>query len=258
MLQYLRKVPWQEAIPLGRKWENIKRSKGKLDQARGATFSSITKLIMKAAKEGGPDPEANFRLKTAIEAAREANMPNENIQRAIRRGSGQEGAERLEELVYEGYGPGGVAITMNVVTDNRNRTAGDVRSAFTKYGGNLGETGCVGWMFSNKGIVEIDRSQTKISEDDLMMIVLEAGAEDLQAHEDHFEITASPEALNDVLKVLNAAKVPVVRGETVMIPSTTVEVSEETAEKLVKLLDFLEEHDDVQSVYSNAVLPDEE
>jgi YebC/PmpR family DNA-binding regulatory protein len=252
------KVPWQEAIPLGRKWENIKRSKGKLDQARGATFSSITKLIMKAAKEMGPDPEANFRLKCAIEDARHSNMPNEIVQRAIRRGSGQEGAERLEELVYEGYGPGGVAVTMNVVTDNRNRTAGDVRSAFTKSGGNLGETGCVGWMFNKKGVVEIDRSRTKIGEDDLMLLVLEAGADDLQAHEDLFEITTEPEALNDVLKALNAAKIPVMRGETALIPTTTVEVSGDNAEKLGKLLDFLEEHDDVQSVYSNAVLPDEE
>ncbi|HYF80262.1 MAG TPA: YebC/PmpR family DNA-binding transcriptional regulator [Symbiobacteriaceae bacterium] len=243
---------------MGRKWENIKRSKGKLDQERGAVFSRIAKDLMKAAKEGGPDPEANFRLKTAIETARESNMPSDNIQRAIRRGAGLEEGTRYEEFVYEGYGPGGVAIMMNIMTDNRNRTAGDVRFIFTKNGGAMGETGCVGWMFTKKGIIEIDREQTDVTEDDLMMVVLDAGADDIKTEETHFEVTTAPESLEAVLRALHAAKIPVVRGETAMIPNTTVEVTEENAEKLGRMLDLLEANDDVQNVYSNAQFPDEE
>ena len=243
---------------MGRKWENIKRSKGKLDQERGAVFSRIAKDIMKAAKEGGPDPEANFRLKTAIESARQSNMPADNITRAIRRGAGLEEGTRYEEFVYEGYGPGGVAIMMNIMTDNRNRTAGDVRFIFTKNGGAMGETGCVGWMFTKKGIVEIDREETKITEDDLMMVVLDAGADDIKTTEYHFEVTTAPESLEAVLRALHAAKIPVVRGETAMIPNTTVEVSGDNAEKLGRMLDLLEENDDVQNVYSNAQFPEEE
>lgn len=243
---------------MGRKWENIKRSKGKLDQERGAIFSRIAKDLMKAAKEGGPDPEANFRLKTAIEAAREANMPADNINRAIRRGAGLEDGARYEEFVYEGYGPGGVAIMMNIMTDNRNRTAGDVRHIFTKHGGAMGETGCVGWMFTKKGIVEIDREETRITEDDLMMVVLDAGADDIKTSEGHFEVTTAPESLEAVLRALHAAKIPVVRGETAMIPNTTVEVTGDHADKLGRMLDLLEENDDVQNVYSNAHFPDEE
>lgn len=242
---------------MGRKWENIKRSKGKLDKVRGATFSSITKDIMKAAKEGGPDPEANFRLKTALINARAANMPNDTVVRAIQRATGQGDGVRLEEFIYEGYGPGGVAIMMNIVTDNRNRTAGDVRHIFSKNGGSLGETGCVSWMFTKKGVIDIDRSQTGITEDDLMMLVLEAGAEDLVTDEEQFEITTAPETLNDVLKALDGAGIPVQRGETAMVPTTTASVDGESADKLVKLLEALEENDDVQSVYSNADLADE-
>lgn len=242
---------------MGRKWENIKRSKGKLDQERGATFSRLAKDIMKAAKEGGPDPEANIRLKTAILAARNENMPNDNIQRAIARGAGLEGGARYEEIVYEGYGPGGVAVMMNIVTDNRNRTAADVRHIFTKHGGSLGETGCVGWMFNKQGIIAIDRSQTDITEDDLMMIVLEAGADDLATTEESFEITTAPEALDGVLRALEAAGIPAEKGETAMVPTNTVEVGGENAEKLIKMLDLLEEHDDIQNVYSNADIAEE-
>jgi YebC/PmpR family DNA-binding regulatory protein len=247
----------QEASPVGRKWENIKRSKGKLDQERGAIFSRIAKDLMKAARESGPDPEANFRLKIAILYARDANMPADNIQRAIRRGAGLEEGARIEEFVYEGYGPGGVAVMMNIATDNRNRTAGGVRHAFTKAGGSLGETGCVGWMFTKKGLVDVDREATKVSEDDLMMIVLEAGADDLKTTESHYEITTAPEALDDVLRALEKAGIPVERGETAMVPNTTIEVPDEVAEKLGKMLDVLEELDDVQNVYTNAVFPDE-
>jgi len=238
--------------PLGRKWENIKRSKAKLDQQRGATFSRITKDIMKAAREGGPDPESNFLLKAALAAARKANMPNENIQRAIARGAGLDSAERLEEIVYEGYGPGGVAIMMNIVTDNRNRTAGEVRHIFSKHGGSLGETGCVGWMFRKRGVIEIDRSETQIGEDDLMMIALDAGADDLVTTEEAYEIYTPPESLNQVLKELEAAGVPVEKGEIAMVPTTTVNVTGEAADQLLRLLELLEDHDDVQNVYTNA------
>lgn len=243
---------------MGRKWENIKRSKGKLDQVRGATFSRIAKDLMKAAREGGPDPDANIRLKTAVLAAREANMPNDNVQRAIRRGAGLEGGARYEEFTYEGYGPGGVAIMCFISTDNRNRTAGDVRHIFTKHGGAMGETGCVGWMFTKKGLIDIDRSATAISEDDLMMLVLDAGAEDLKTTESYFEVVTEPEALDDVLRALEAARIPVERGETAMVPTNTVEIAGENADKLVKLLELLDEHDDVQNVYSNANFADDE
>lgn len=237
---------------MGRKWENIKRTKGKLDQVRGAAFSRVAKDLMKAAKEGGPDPEANIRLKAAIEKAKEVNFPTDKIEKAIQRGAGLVDGVRYEEFTYEGYGPGGVAVMMNISTDNRNRTAADVRHIFTKNGGSLGETGCVGWMFTKQGIVEIDRSQTGISEDDLMMLVLDAGADDLKADEESFEITTAPEALDGVLRALAAAKIPVERGETAMIPTNTVEISGDNAEKLFKLLDLLDEHDDVQNVYTNA------
>lgn len=242
----------REATALGRKWENIKRGKAKLDAARGATFSRVTKDIMKAAKDGGPDPEANWRLKAAILAAREVNMPSDNIQRAIQRAAAQGEGSRLEEFAYEGYGPGGVAVMMNVVTDNRNRTAADVRHAFTKHGGSLGETGCVGWMFTKKGLVTIDRSQTGLPEDDLMLMALEAGAEDLQTTDETFEITTAPEDLDRVVRALMAARIPIALGETALVPNNTVEVAGETADKLVRLLEYLEEHDDIQNVYSNA------
>lgn len=237
---------------MGRKWENIKRGKAKLDAARGATFSRVTKDIMKAAKEGGPDPEANWRLKSAILAARDVNMPAENIQRAIQRAANQLDGSRLEEFSYEGYGPGGVAVMMNVVTDNRNRTAADVRHAFTKHGGSLGETGCVGWMFTRQGLITIDRSQTEISEDDLMLLALEAGADDLETTEETYEISTAPENLDPVVKSLLAASVPIAEGEIALVPNNTVEVSGENAEKLMRLLELLEEHDDIQDVYSNA------
>lgn len=243
---------------MGRKWENIKRGKARLDAAKGATFSRLAKDIMKAAKEGGPDPGANIRLKTAVQSARESNMPTLNIERAIAKGAGLVEGVRYEHTVYEGYGPGGVAVTLNIVTDNRNRTAADMRHIFSKHGGNLGETGCVSWMFNKVGKIEIDRSRAGIGEDDLMMLVLEAGAEDLQATPEQFEITTAPEHLDAVLVALEQAKVPVERGELTMVPTTTALVQGEVAEKLLKMLDLLEEHEDVETVYTNAEVADAE
>jgi YebC/PmpR family DNA-binding regulatory protein len=243
---------------VGRKWENIKRGKAKLDQQRGAVFSRIAKDVMKAAREGGPDPEANIRLKAAVLKAREVNMPSDNVQRAIAKGAGLVEGVRYEHVVYEGYGPGGIAVLLHIVTDNRNRTAADVRSYFTKCGGSLGEAGCVAWMFNRQGVTLIDRARTAVSEDDLLALALEAGADDLRAADDQWELTTAPEALDDVLRALEAASVPMVRAEVDMVPSNTVPIAGENLEKLEKLLGLLEEHDDVQNVYTNAEFPDEE
>ena len=239
---------------MGRKWENIKRSKAKLDQQRGATFSRITEdMVERPPREGGPDPESNFLLKAALaETTRKATCPTRTSSGPSPGGPAWTSAERLEEIVYEGYGPGGVAIMMNIVTDNRNRTAGEVRHIFSKHGGSLGETGCVGWMFRKRGVIEIDRSETQIGEDDLMMIALDAGADDLVTTEEAYEIYTPPESLNQVLKELEAAGVPVEKGEIAMVPTTTVNVTGEAADQLLRLLELLEDHDDVQNVYTNA------
>lgn len=234
------------------KWANIKHKKEKTDKEKGKAFTRVTREIMVAAREGGPDPNANFRLRMAIDKAREVNMPNENIQRAIKRGTGEiEGAD-YEEITYEGYGPGGVAILLNILTDNRNRTAGDIRYLFSKHGGNLGESGCVSWMFEQKGLILVERSGTNLSEDDLMMVALDAGAEDLEASEEGFEITTAPEDLDHVKKALEEHGVRVESAETTMIPKTTVAVSGKEAAQLAKLIDALDEHDDVQNVYTNS------
>lgn len=240
------------------KWATIKRAKSKIDAQRGKEFSRLAKDIMSAARQGGGNPDANLRLRIAILKARAANMPADNIQRAIAKATGQLEGARVEEIVYEGYGPGGVAIMMEIATDNRNRTAADVRAFFNKYGGNLGETGSVSWMFDKKGVVRIDRTQTPVTEDDLLALALEAGAEDLRTDPDSFEIITAPEDLDAVLGAVEAAQIPVDEAENQLIPKTTVQVSGETAEKLFKLLDALEEHDDVQNVYANFEAPEGE
>ncbi|MCG0238495.1 MAG: YebC/PmpR family DNA-binding transcriptional regulator [Firmicutes bacterium] len=240
------------------KWAQIKRTKAKVDAERGRLFSRLAKDIMTAARNGGPNPEANLRLKVAIERAREANMPNENIQRAILKGSGQLPGAKFEEVVYEGYGPGGVAIMMEALTDNRNRTAADIRAIFNKCGGSLGESGSVSWMFQKKGIITVSRAENNISEDDLLAIVLEAGAEDMQTSPEVFEITTAPEDLDKVLQALQAQGVKVEEGKVALIPSTTVEVTGETAQKVLRLMEMLEENDDVQNVYANFEIPDSE
>lgn len=240
------------------KWAQIKRSKAKIDAQRGKLFSRLSKDIMSAVRQAGPNPDGNLRLKIAIQNAKDANMPAENIQRAILKASGQLEGARMEEAIYEGYGPGGVAIMMEIATDNRNRTAADVRAYFNKLGGNLGETGSVGWMFDKKGVVAIDRSQTRVTEDDLLAAVLEAGAEDIRTSDDRFEVICAPEDLEAVLKALEAAGIPVDEAGTQMLPQTTVTVAGETAQRLVRLLEALEDLDDVQNVYSNADFPDGE
>ncbi len=237
------------------KWHNIRIKKEKMDRHRGRLFSKLTREIIVAAREGGGNPEANVRLRSAIERARDAGMPNENIQRAIARGTGATGGEHYEEVTYEGYGPGGVAILVRAATDNRNRTAADVRAVFHRHQGNLAEAGAVAWMFEQKGVIQVDRQQ--VHEDELLMRALEAGAEDVRAEGDIFEVVTAPEDLGRVRTALAAAGIPVARAELQQVPKTTVPLSGPDAERVLRLLEALEELDDVQQVYANFDIPEE-
>lgn len=232
------------------KWSNIKRKKEKEDAKRGKIFTKLARQITVAAREGGGDPAANFRLRLAIDNARAENMPNDNIERAIKRGTGElEGAD-YEEFVYEGYGPGGVAVFLEVMTDNRNRTASDVRHLFSRYGGNLGENGCVAWMFDSKGQLQV--AADGIDEDEVMLAAIEAGAEDIERVDDTYEVTTSPDSMHDVKTALEEAGYTV--GEAVLgrVPTNTIEVNQTEAERLLTLLEALEDHDDIQQVFTNA------
>lgn len=233
------------------KWSTIKRKKEKIDSQRGKIFTRLAKEIIIAAKTGGGDPNANMRLKTAIQRAKDANIPNENIKRAIQRGTGELAGVNYEEITYEGYGPGGVAVMLEIMTDNRNRTAGEIRHLFSKYGGNLGESGCVAWMFDKKGLIVIDKSETDLSEDDLMLLALDSGAEDLKNEEDSYEIIAAPDDLDVVREALAGQGIPIAVAEVTMIPQNTVNLTGDDAKKMLTLIDMLEEHDDVQNAYAN-------
>lgn len=240
------------------KWANIKRQKAKVDERKGKVFSRLSKEIIAAARAGGGNPDGNMRLKTAIEKAKEANLPAENIKRAILKGTGELGGANYEELVYEGYGPGGTAVMLEIMTDNRNRTAGEIRYIFSRNGGNLGETGCVSWMFEKKGVITVEKAANKVSEEDLMMIAIEAGAEDLKDEGDVFEITTGPEEIEAVKAALAGVGISVESAEATMVPKNTVELTGEDAEKMLKLMDALEEHDDVSNVYANFDIPESE
>lgn len=233
------------------KWANIKHRKAKQDAAKGKLFTKIAREIIMAARSGGGDPNSNFRLRMAVDKARDINMPTDNINRAIAKGTGGLEGSNYEEISYEGYGPGGVAIMLDILTDNRNRTAGDIRHLFSKYGGNLGETGCVNWMFRKTGIISVDREGCPMSEDELLLLAAEAGADDLDNTEGAFEITSSPEALWKVKTELENAGVAVASAGITYLPQSTTSVSGEEAVKLLKLMDALEEHDDVQETYAN-------
>lgn len=233
------------------KWSTIKRKKARVDAQRGKVFTRLSKEIFVAARKGGGDPESNFRLKAAIQRAKEANIPNENISRAIQKGAGDLAGERYEEITYEGYGPGGVAVMIEVLTDNRNRTAGDIRYLFSRNGGSLGETGCVAWIFQEKGLIIIERSGLIKGEDELMLLALEAGAEDFMAEEDSFEIITAVADLSAVKKILAENGVPLVIAEMTMLPQSYVKLEGEEAEHVLRLVEALEEHDDVQNVYTN-------
>ena len=239
------------------KWAQVKHKKAVVDAKKGKMFSKIVKEISVAARIGGGDPDGNPRLRTAIEKAREVNMPQENIKRAIMKGTGELPGMTYEESVYEGYGPGGTAILLEVLTDNRNRTVSEIRHIMTKHGGNLGEAGCVGWMFEKKGYILVEK--TKIDEDSLMSIALEAGAEDMKndPREDSFEIITTSEDLNRIKTFLEASGIPLSLAEITMLPKSYVSLDAKAADQMIRLLEALEDHEDVQDVYTNSDIPDE-
>ena len=233
------------------KFKNFAKTKGKLDQARNNMFVKIAREIFMEARRGGTNPDANFGLKTAIANARQINMPNENIERAINKAAGDSDQADYEEIYYEGYGPGGVAIMVKCLTDNRNRTAADVRSIFNKRGGNMGESGCVSYMFDQKGVLTIDRETHPIGEDDLMMLVLDAGAEDVTVEEDTYEILTHPHELESVKTVIESQGLTFENAAVRWIPQVITHVEGEHADKLIHMMDAFDDNDDVQDVYTN-------
>lgn len=240
------------------KWENIKRRKARVDAQKGKIFTRLAREIIVAAKEGGVDLNTNFRLRLAVQKAREANMPNENIGRAIQKGSGEGGALNLEQLYYEGYAPGGVAVLLEMMTDNRNRTAAEIRHIFSRRGGNMGESGCVAWMFKRKGYLSIDKKEGLPSEDDLMLLALETGAEDFKDEDSSYVIITSPEDFEAIKDKFIEQGLDLATTEITMVPTTTVRIEEaEEASKVLALLEALEEHDEVQNVYANFDIPEE-
>lgn len=241
------------------KWANIKHKKGKQDAIKGKVFTKLGKELIVAAKMGGANPDANFRLKIAIQKAKAANIPNDNIQRAIQKGAGGQDANNYEELTYEGYGPGGVAVMINVLTDNRNRTAGEIRHIFAKNGGNMGETGCVSWMFKQKGVLTLNKENLHLGEDELLLLALDKGAEDLKLDNDEeIEIYTEPEDFQSVKEGLEEEGLEFDGAEIAMIPDNTVEVTDlEQVKLLLRLMDYLDEHEDVQDSYTNFDIPDE-
>ncbi|MCL6450896.1 MAG: YebC/PmpR family DNA-binding transcriptional regulator [Acetobacteraceae bacterium] len=239
------------------KWANIKHRKAQVDAKKGRLYSKLGREIMMAARRGGGNPETNFRLKVAIQKARDASLPSENIMRAIRRGTGELEGEQLEEFTYEGYGPGGAAIYLELLSSNRNRTAADIRHLFAHHGGNLGESGCVAWMFEKRGYLAVEPGPGGMGEEDLMMVALEAGADDLKPEGSGFAVITAPEALERVRQAFEARGVKVARAEITMLPKSTVLVEGRDAERLLELMDALEEHEDVQNVYANFDIPDE-
>lgn len=239
------------------KWAQIKHKKAHTDAKRGKVFTKIVKEIATAAKLGGSDPSGNPRLRVAIEKAKEVNMPQDNIKRAIMKGTGELPGVSYEEFIYEGYGPGGVAIIMEVMTDNKNRTVSEIRHIMSKNGGNLGETGCVAWMFDKKGYILV--SKAKATEDSVMSVALDAGAEDMKndPEEENYEVITSMEDFNSVKAAIESAGIHVESAEITMLPKNYVDLDEKTAEQMLRLMDALEDHDDIQNVYANFDIPDE-
>lgn len=234
------------------KFANIKHKKEKNDAAKGKIFTRLGREIAVAVKEGGPDPNNNSHLKDIISKAKAANMPNDTIDRSIKKAAGDANAVNYEHVTYEGYGPKGIAIIVETLTDNRNRTAANVRNAFTKGGGSVGTTGCVSYMFDTKGQILVDKEECDMGSDDLMMLALDAGAEDFNEEEDSFEILTDEDSLGAVRDALEEAKVPMMQAEVTMIPQTWVTLSDEQDEKMMnRTLDLLDEDDDVQNVYHN-------
>ena len=234
------------------KWHNIQAKKGKADAARGKIFTKLGRELLIAVKQGGPDPAGNSKLKDVIAKCKAANMPNDTINNAIKKASGEGNSANYEEVVYEGYGPNGVAVIVNANTDNRNRTAADVRHVFDRAGGNLGTTGCVSYMFNKKGVMVVDKAECKQSEDDLMMIALDAGAEDFEADEECYTITTTPEDFSSVRETLEGQGIEFLEAEVQMVPTTYVALDEKAQERMDKLLENLDELDDVMNVYHNS------
>ncbi len=234
------------------KFANIKHKKEKNDAKKGKIFTVIGREIVVAVKEGGPDPENNSRLRDVIAKAKANNMPNDTIERGIKKAAGDASADNYEYVTYEGYGPNGIAIIVDALTDNKNRTAGNVRSAFTKGNGSIGTKGCVSFMFDKKGQIIIDREECEMDGDDLMMLALDAGAEDFQEEEDSFVVLTDPDSFGQVREALEKENIPMIEAEVTMIPQTWTELTDETAiRNLQKTLDLLEDDDDVQAVYHN-------
>lgn len=241
------------------KWHNIKHKKARQDAKRNKIFTKLAREIIVAAKEGGGDPESNFRLRMAIEKAKDNNMPNENIERAIKKGTGEDSEGlKFEEASYEGYGPGGVAVLLEILTDNRNRTASEIRNIFSKHGGNLGESGCVEWMFKRRGLIRLNDPGGEMDDDEVILMALEAGAEDGHREENIFIITTLPENLEYVKEELKKQDFEILSSEVTKIPETEMEIKDENAKNLIKLLEELEDHNDVQNIYSNFNMEDKE
>ncbi|WP_084783556.1 YebC/PmpR family DNA-binding transcriptional regulator [Paenibacillus sp. FJAT-26967] len=240
------------------KFKLFKDRKGKADQQKNNQFVKLGREIFVAARQGGPNPDANFALKTAIANARQVQMPNDNIERAIKKAVGEQDGDDFEQIIYEGYGPGGVAIMVKSLTDNRNRTAADVRSIFNKRGGNMGESGCVSYMFDEKGVLTIERGEDPIDEDELMMQAVEAGAEDFVAYEDHVEILTHPHELEQVKNALEDQGIEFTAASVSWLPQNTIAVEGENAQKLMKMMESFQDNDDVQDVYANFEISDEE
>lgn len=236
------------------KWHNIRIRKQKVDAQRGQLFTRLAREIIAAAKQGGGNPETNARLRTAVQKAREAGMPQDNVKRAIQRGTGEIEGAAYEEVIYEGYGPGGVAILVEAVTDNKKRTVSELRAILSKAGGNLGESGCVAWMFDSKGVILLDRSQ--IEEEPLIELALEAGAEDVRTGDSSYEIITSSADLEKVKTALIQHKLTPESAEVAFIPKTTVRVEGKQAESVLRLMEALEDHEDVQRVHANFDIPD--
>ena len=237
------------------KWSTIKHKKGAVDAKRGKIFTKVIKEITVAARLGGGDVNGNPRLRMAVQKAKEVNMPGDNVTRAIKKGTGELEGVHYEELTYEGYGPGGTAIFMEVMTDNKNRTVGELRTILDKNGGNMAENGCVAWMFEQKGLIIVNTSEK--DEDELLELALEAGADDMQTVDDHYEITSAVENFESVRKVIEEAGVKSEAAELTRLPQNTVNLNEKHGKALLRLMDALEDHDDIQKVYSNFDISDE-
>jgi YebC/PmpR family DNA-binding regulatory protein len=237
------------------KWSSIKHKKAATDAKRGKIFTKLIKEITVAARMGGGDLDANPRLRAAIAAAKSENMPKDNIERAVKKGTGELEGVNYEEIIYEGYGPGGAAVLVESLTDNKNRTVAEIRNIFGKSGGNLGENGCVAWMFDKKGYIAVERSA--VDEDTLMETALDAGAEDIREDNGNFEVISEPGDFESIKEAIDNASIPYIDAEVTMLPQNTTNLAGKEAEQMVRLMDMLEDCDDVQKVYTNADIPEE-